>query len=372
MSQVIRVVVADDSAFIRDIIRSYLQSSDQFEVVGMAENGDQAVDLVRTLRPDVVTMDVDMPGVGGLEAVEMIMRGTPTPIVMVSGVSRRAAETTAQAIQLGAVDFILKYVPNARIDPAEMRADLLSKVRMAADVRVVRTLPRRDATNTRSTPPTQNTPVHTARPGNLFANYGSTTSLVLIGASTGGPGAIKRLLTALPTDFDAPIVIVQHIPAPFTHVLAAQFNEQLTFATHVITGGETLQPRHVYIAPGGQHVTMSPSLQLQLQDGPPINGHCPSIDVTMKSIARQFPHTLFGVLLTGMGEDGASGMAFIKNQGGRTFAQDAESCVVNGMPHRAIQLGGVDHVASPEGIADRLSLLARQATSQHASLHRLN
>lgn len=365
----IRVVVADDSAFIRGIITSYLEAAGGFEIVGTAIDGDEAVDIVRKVRPDVVTMDVDMPRVSGLEALEMIMCETPTPIVMVSGVSRRSAEITLQAVQSGAVDFVLKFVPGAKVDPNVLRLDIVSKVRSAAGVRVVRTLRRQtsDNKNNETSISTLNGqhPAAESRKARIdsFANFGSVRSVVVIGASTGGPVAIKRLLANLPDDFESSVVIVQHLPEPFTEVLAAQLSSQLPFIATVANDGETLKPRHVYVAPGGKHLLMSSSLRFETQEGPPISGHCPSIDVTMKSVAQHFPHDLYGVLLTGMGEDGASGMAFIKSRGGRTFVQSDETCVVNGMPQQAIRLGAADHISSPEGIAERLALEVRRLRS---------
>ena len=379
MSKRIRVIVADDSAFIRQIVCSHLTSVDEFEIVGTACDGREAVDLVQQLRPDVVTLDVDMPRLSGIEALEEIMREAPTPIVMVSGVSLRAAETTLRAIQSGAVDFVLKYVPGVQLNPEVLRQDIISKVRAASQIQVVRSIGGRhsDQRTARLQPPPPFPPGHDepvapeqdrdyhSLPQGLTGSGSIPHSVVVIGASTGGPVAIKHLLTRLPTDFPAALVIVQHIPHPFTGVFAAQLDCQLPFPTKVAEGGELLQPRHIYIAPGDRHLLLNQRLQLELRTGPPISGHRPSVDVTMKSVAQEFPHQVFGVLLTGMGIDGVSGMKFIQSQGGRTFAQEPATCVVDGMPRSALEAGVVDDVAAPEGIADRLALEIRRSHGQY-------
>ncbi|MCA9148269.1 MAG: chemotaxis-specific protein-glutamate methyltransferase CheB [Planctomycetales bacterium] len=389
MSEPIRVVVADDSAFIRGLIVSYLQSTGGFEIVGTAEDGKQAAELVHQLRPDVVTLDVDMPVMSGLEALDQIMRQTPTPVVMVSGVSIRSAEITLKAIQAGAVDFVLKYVPGAKVNPEEIRLDVISKVRAAAGVRVVRTIPNHLG---QSSPASQVTPTAAQLSANGDAskrvsgartksskvvNGDSVRELIVVGASTGGPIAIKRFLGSLPANFAGAIVVVQHIPQPFTAVLAAQLTAQTPFTAEVVEDGDHLQARHIFIAPGDRHLLLNPGLRLELHDGEPIRGNRPSIDVTMKSIAQCFPYQVHGVLLTGMGDDGATGLAYIRSKGGTTYAQSGETCVVNGMPQRAIDIGAVDFVASPEGIAERLtqesmrhnvssgSLVAANATGTH-------
>lgn len=386
MSVPIRVVVADDSAFIRGLIAGYLESAGGFEVVGMADDGLPAIELVQQLRPDVVTLDVEMPTMSGLEALERIMRESPTPVVMVSGVSIRSAETTLKAIQSGAIDFVLKFVPGECLHPDEIRLDVIAKVRAAAGVRVVRSLNHvLEPVKTTTTPrlPTPIAPPCTEsrriptneRSTGTDTHRSGVRELVVVGASTGGPMAIKQFLRHLPPTFDGAILVVQHIPQPFTSVLAAQFTAQTSFTAEVVKGGEPLQRRRVYIAPGDRHLLLSPSLRLETQAGPPVRGNMPSIDITMKSVAQYFPHRIYGVLLTGMGDDGASGLAYIQSKGGTTYAQSAETCVVNGMPQSAIQLGAVQYVASPEGIAEQLTqdsartpALATLADASYSSL----
>ena len=354
MSDVVRVVVADDSPFIRSIICSHLMSTDGFEIVGTAEDGQQAVDLVREHRPDVLTLDVDMPRMSGIEALEHIMRDTPTPVVMVSGVSIRAADTTLKAIKSGAADFVLKYVPGQSVDPETLRLDIISKVRAAASIAVVRTISRRHSAGAGTIAPAIQSLRNVASRCSTMSN--AVNEIVVIGASTGGPIAIRHLMKHLPTDFAAPIVIVQHMPKPFTEVFAAQLGCQLPFEVKVVEDGDRLRPRQVYVAEGDKHLMLNPAMQFELHDGPPISGHRPSIDVTMKSIAQNFIHRVYGILLTGMGVDGASGLGFIKSRDGMTFAQSAETCVVNGMPKTAIEAGAAEHISSPQGIAERLTL----------------
>jgi two-component system, chemotaxis family, protein-glutamate methylesterase/glutaminase len=393
-----RVVVADDSSFLRELLSSYLNSSPELEVIGTACNGQEALDLVHELQPDVVTLDVDMPVLSGPEVLIKIMQSQPTPTVMVSGVSSRSAEITMQAVKDGAVDFILKYVPGQKVDPEAMRLDVIAKVKAAASVKVIRTLGSRIANDTGDflnherkeqksssfNPPAptrlgefpQDQPQKLNKVNLQFAqqlqgrggHWGDTPSLdiVVIGASTGGPVCVKNLLRRLPIDFPFPIVVVQHMPKPFTDVFAAQVNSQTSCRASVVRGSQPLLPGHVHIAPGDQHLILATGTTLDVNNGPEIGGHRPSIDVTMSSIAQRFPGRIYGILMTGMGKDGASGLAYIHSKGGRTFAQSADTCVVNGMPQCAIDMEVVDFIGSPEIIADQLMLdiLHRQMQQQ--------
>jgi two-component system chemotaxis response regulator CheB len=371
----IRVVVADDSAFVRRLVASYLGSAPGLAVVGTAASGEGALDLVRRLRPDVVTLDLEMPGLDGLGALEAIMHEAPTPAVMISGVSGRAAGRTFAALELGAVDFVLKYSPAGGIDPAALRHEIVAKVEAAAGIRVIRSLggPRRragrEAADLRGSrgargpravdapgraglaPPVAIAP----RPGSALA-AGGVGGVVVIGASTGGPVALKELLGQLPASFPAALLIVQHMPASFTAVLAAQLDRQVAIAVRQAAAGDPLLPGTALVAPGGYHLLVGPDARVALNAGPEIHGHRPAIDVTMQSVAQLYGARARGVLLTGMGHDGALGLAAIRARGGRTFVQDAQSCVVNGMPQRAIERGAVECVAPPREIAHLLAL----------------
>jgi len=355
MTVPIRVVVADDSPFVCRLMTGYLQSSPDVQVVGAVLNGAQAVELVTELRPDVVTLDLEMPEMDGLEALGHIMHECPTPVVLVSGISHRAAVTTLQAIDMGAVDFILKYTPSVDTNPVALRQEIIAKVRAASRIKVVRSLrPRRsqDKEGASTTPladPSAEPEAQTGEgspplPGNV----------IVVGASTGGPVALRELLGNLPPDFPSSIIIVQHMPASFTQVLASQLNRQVPLKVKEATADDRLEPGLALLAPGGRHLLLRPNAFVELNQGPEIGGHRPSIDVTMQSAAQTYGARTKGVVLTGMGEDGLLGLVSIRAKGGKTFAQDAASCVVNGMPQRAIEKGVVDHVAPPAKIAQLL------------------
>ncbi len=356
----IRVLVVDDSPFVCRLLTSHLQSSPDFEVVGVALNGARAVDLTADLRPDVVTMDLEMPEMNGLEALQRIMYDHPTPVVMISGVSRKAANITLQALEAGAVDFVLKYTPGVDMNPDTLRLEILSKVRAAAGIKVVRSLRPYSAKQQRE----KREFIHVAPTnGNGAADFAAQSKsvipylpggVVIIGASTGGPVAVRELLAQLPADFPAAIVVVQHIPASFTPVLAAQLDRRVAVKVKEAQAGDRLRAGQVFIAPGDFHLLIRPDSRVQLNQGPKIKGHRPSIDVTMQSAAQVYGAHTKGVVLTGMGSDGSLGLVAIHAKGGKTFAQDGASCVVNGMPQRAIEKGVVDYVAPPSKIADLL------------------
>lgn len=381
-----RVLIVDDSPFVCGLLSSHLRKEPDFDVVGFAHDGNEAVAMVEKHAPDVVTMDVEMPRSNGLAALEKLMRVSPTPVLMVSGISRQAAEVTLQAIQSGAVDFILKYTPGVDTDPEAFRKEFVSKVRAAAGVKVIRSLGSGKASGkSTSRKKTAESKKHesaqaTAEKSNAAAknNVPSVEKagpslgrisgeevkapvhhwLIVIGASTGGPIALKELLMQLPPDFPAPILVVQHLPESFTSVLAAQLDNQVPLKVREAQGGESLVPGTVLIAQGNMHLLLGTDGKVSLSSGPKVGGHRPSIDVTMQSAAQSFPGRVDGVLLTGMGDDGVAGLAFIRSKGGATHAQDGKSCVVNGMPQRALDRGVVDFVGTPADIALELNRLA--------------
>lgn len=357
-----RVVIADDSPFVCRLLASYLRAAG-LEVVATAGNGRSAVALARQHRPDVLTLDLEMPGLDGLAALEILMREAPTPVVVVSGVSGRAASRTLEALEAGAVDFVLKYEPGAGTNPESLRREVVAKVEAAAKIRVIRSLPQKSAARER--PPELSPPAPGQGRVVEFPEPAARESLidrllpgglVVIGASTGGPLALRQLLSTLPADFPAAVVIVQHMPAAFTGVLAAQLHRQIRLPTAEARDGARLEAGHVLVAPGGKHLLLTTDARVHLTDGPEIHGHCPSIDVTMQSAAGRFGARAVGVQLTGMGSDGAQGILAIHLKGGRTFAQDAASAVVPGMPERAIETGAVDAVAPPAELGRLLEL----------------
>lgn len=358
----IKVLIVDDSPFVCRLLTTHLQSADDIEVVGTALNGERALTLIRERQPDVITLDLEMPVMDGLTALQHIMHDHPTPVVMISGVSRQAALLTIEALKVGAVDFVLKYTPGTETDPQSLRREIIAKVRAAASIKVVRSI----RSQVWEAMPQWSSLVpagggaavsgNTAVFPDLHPNQSRVAQVVVIGASTGGPLAVRELLSALPPDFDAAVLVVQHIPASFTDVLVAQLNRHVPLLVKTAESGELLQPSTVYVAAGDQHLLLRSNATLQLSDGPKIKGYRPCIDVTMQSVAQTYGGRTVGVVLTGMGDDGSLGLVAIHAKGGRTFAQDGSSCVINGMPQRAIEKGIVDYVAPPRRIAELMQL----------------
>ena len=363
-AELIRVVVVDDSPFVCRLLTAYLESAPQIQVVGAAFNGAYAARLVEHLRPDAVTLDLEMPGLNGLGTLELIMRHAPVPVVVVSGLNRQAASTTLKAIALGAVDFILKYTPGEDTNPDTLRREIIAKVQAAARIKVVRSIAQHQpfleqgALAPALLKPAEsilNRKNHKAGP-----DSGATNWVVVIGASTGGPVAIRQLLSHLPANFPAAMIVVQHIPASFTRVLAAQLNGQVSVRVKEAAIGDYLTPGIVLIAPGDYHLLAQPGGRVALNRKPEVNGHRPSIDVTMQSVAQHYGSQAVGVVLTGMGHDGTQGLLAIRGEGGKTFAQSATTCVVDGMPRRAIEQGAVEQIGSPIEIARFLQEIAYQ------------
>jgi len=361
MSDLIRVVVVDDSPFACRLMISYLQAAPGVQVVGTALQGTRAVKVVKDVRPSVVTLDLEMPGMDGLVVLDQIMYECPTPVVVVSGVSQPAASMTLAALDMGAVDFIAPFPPVVSANTEALRLGIVAKVRAASQIHVIRSLRLRKS-DIHAAPPLVRT---TATPP--MAGVGAQTSgshrparVVVIGASTGGPTALRDLLRALPAHFPAAILIVQHLPESFTAVLAAQLHRQVALTVREAAEGNGLEPGVALVAPGGSHLLLRPDACVHLTKEPEVGGHRPSIDVTMQSVAQVYGARAQGVVLTGMGADGAMGLVAIHAQGGTTFAQDAASCVINGMPQRAIEAGAVDYVDTPAQIARRLLLTQRQ------------
>ena len=290
----------------------------------------------------------------GLEVLQRIMEERPTPVVVISGVSGRASTMTLQALERGAVDFVLKYTPGMDIDPIALQREIVAKVCQAARIRVVRSLP------ARATPSTESRFIPMLEQDEVVPASGSDAphrpdNIVVIGASTGGPLALRELLAALPRDFSAGVLIVQHLPAAFTGVLAAQLRRHSRLPVDEAQHHEALPPGAVRVAPGDFHLLLRPNARMELRRGPAVGGHCPSIDVTMQAAAQAYGPHAKGVLLSGMGSDGVRGMLAIRNRGGETFAQDRGSSVIFGMPRRAIEEGVADHVGSPSEIAAMLT-----------------
>ena len=334
VSKKIRVLVVDDSALIRSLLTEIINSQPDMEVVGAAPNPLVARELIKQMNPDVITLDVEMPKMDGLDFLERLMRLRPMPVVMISSLTERGSEITMRALELGAVDFITK--PKISIaDGIKEYAELIGeKIRAAALAKIRQ--PITYGAGTRRDIPKLDNPLI------------SSEKLIIIGASTGGTEALKAFLTQLPADAPG-ILIAQHMPAGFTKSFSDRLNTLCKIQVAEAQGGERILPGHAYIAPGHSHLLLTRSganYVTQLSDAEPVNRHKPSVDVLFDSAAQVAGKNCVGVILTGMGRDGAQGMRRMREAGSYNFAQDEASCVVFGMPKEAIHAGGVHEVLS--------------------------
>lgn len=331
-----KVLIVDDSALIRSVMNEIIRRQPDMEVVGVAPDPIVARELIKQTNPDVLTLDVEMPRMDGLDFLEKLMRLRPMPVVMVSSLTERGSEITLRALELGAVDFVTKpklSIQSGMLEYAELITD---KIRAAATVRVkARTVNQSDPNRT----PGESLP--------LVRNpLTSSEKLIVIGASTGGTEAIKEFLVQMPSDCPG-ILITQHMPEGFTRSFAKRLDSLCKITVREAEGGERVLPGHAYIAPGHSHLQLVRSganYMTQLDQGPPVNRHRPSVDVLFESVARCAGKNAIGVILTGMGKDGALGMLAMKNAGAYNFAQDEASCVVFGMPREAISVGAAHEV----------------------------
>jgi two-component system chemotaxis response regulator CheB len=347
-----RVLIVDDSAFMRKVLETILTTDAQLQVVGHAKDGREAVSLAESLKPDVITMDINMPHVDGLQATAEIMTTNPRPIVIVSSESREGAASTLRALELGAIEFVAKPSSGIDLDMHSIQEDLLRKVRTAAKVRVVRTASRLAATlqNAGSTPSPAPKPLTPVRPA-VSSGLDQRFPVVVLAASTGGPATVMRLAQGFTRDFPAAVILVQHMPAAFTTQYAAQLAEFTSIPVKEAEPNESLQPGTFYICPGGQHLRVTPTGRIQL-DGSSgrLNGYLPNIDVTMETVAAYAGAMGIAAILTGMGNDGANGAKAIKAAGGLVLAQDEATSVIFGMPAEAIKTGAVDQTLGIDDI----------------------
>jgi two-component system, chemotaxis family, protein-glutamate methylesterase/glutaminase len=354
-----RVLIVDDSAFMRKVLETIINSDETLQVVGQAKDGREAVTLAESLKPDVITMDINMPHVDGLQATAQIMTTNPRPIVIVSSESREGADSTLKALELGAIDFVSKPSSGVDLDMQSVREDLLRKLRMSAKVRVVRTASRL-ASTLQSATPAQSSPASSpksssavlARPASVaLASLEQRFPVVVLGASTGGPATVMRLAPGFTREFPAAVFLVQHMPASFTSQYAAQLAEFTGIRVKEAEANEPVQPGTLYICPGGQHLRITPTGRIQLDStSGRINGYLPNIDVTMESAAAYAGAMAIGVVLTGMGNDGAAGAKAIQRAGGLVIAQDEATSVIFGMPAEAIKAANVEQVLGIDDI----------------------
>jgi two-component system, chemotaxis family, protein-glutamate methylesterase/glutaminase len=341
MSGRIRVLVVDDSALMRKLIPAVLSRDSSIEVVGTAMDGAFALKKIEELHPDVVTLDLEMPRMDGMETLRLIMRRAPMPVILFSTHSKEGAYATLKALALGAIDFVQKPQDAAAGHLDSIADELIEKIKVAKRA-AGRKLP---AAVVSDDPPKTKKKHHSAMAPNR---------VVAIGISTGGPNALQYVLSQIPADFPATILIVQHMPEGFTEMFAKRLDECCALDVQEAHSGDLLLAGRVLICPGNRHLMvrrMPRGDMAVLSDGSPVNGHRPSVDVLFHSVAQQFGLTAVGLLMTGMGEDGAEGLGALKAAGGVTVAQSEDTCVVSGMPRAAITKGYADRVIPLEGIA---------------------
>jgi two-component system chemotaxis response regulator CheB len=341
MSARIRVLVVDDSALMRKLIPAVLARDPSIEVVGTAMDGSFALKKIEELHPDVVTLDLEMPRMDGMETLRLIMRRAPMPVVLFSTHSKEGGYATLKALALGAIDFVQKPQDAAAGHLDSIADQLIEKIKVAKRA-AGRKLP---AAVVSDDPPRSKKKERAALPPNR---------IVAIGISTGGPNALQYVLSQIPGDFPASILIVQHMPEGFTEMFAKRLDECCALEVQEARSGDLLVAGRVLICPGNRHMMvrrMPRGDMAVLSDGVPVNGHRPSVDVLFHSVAQQFALTAVGLLMTGMGEDGAEGLGALKAAGGVTLAQSEDTCVVSGMPRAAISKGYADRVIPLEGIA---------------------
>jgi two-component system chemotaxis response regulator CheB len=336
MTKKIKVLIVDDSAVIRQLLSMLLSQDPEIEVVGTAGDPLIARDRIKTLNPDVVTLDVEMPNMDGVTFLRKIMTLRPMPVVMVSTLTQAGAETTLEALEIGAVDFIAKPVNDVANGLAEIASELQSKVKHAARARVGRS----------------GAPVAAQKTRRIYASGGE--KLVAIGASTGGVEALKRVLMDLPAECP-PIVVTQHMPPRFTGAFAERLNRECPMKVSEATHNEAIEPGHVYIAPGSHHlevVRVSGQYRCALSESAPVSGHRPSVDVLFRSVAQTVGKAAIGAILTGMGKDGAEGLLAMRQAGAYTLGQDEASALIYGMPRVAFERGAVMRQVSLSHMAD--------------------
>ena len=347
----IKVLVVDDSAFMRKAIENMLSGEQDIEVVGFGANGEEAVELVAKLKPDVLTLDIEMPKMDGLTALKKIMQNNPLPVIMVSSLTQEGAEITLRALDSGAVDFIPKEKSYGSVGILKISHELKNKVRkFAGDKSILHRLhPVSSAAKPAAAPVT---------PRYISKGVSTKKKIVALGTSTGGPQSLQRVVPLLPADLGVPVLVVQHMPPSFTQSLAARLDSLSKVKVVEAQGGEQLQPNCVYIAKGGKQMVVrrtSAGGIIELKPEDPNLLHNPSVDVMTNSVAEQYGKDALGVIMTGMGNDGTKGLTVLKNGGGFIIAQDEPSCIVYGMPRAVVEAGIADEIIPLDSIAGRIA-----------------
>ncbi len=371
----IRVVVVDDSALVRSMLTEIINRQPDMQCVGAASDPYVAREMIRNLNPDVITLDVEMPRMDGIDFLSKLMRLRPMPVVMVSTLTERGAEVTLKALELGAIDFVAKPKIGVADGLQQLANEITEKVRIASKARINRAptpapTARSGTTGTASATagPAGGTTVATS-PAPASLGRLSTEKIIFIGASTGGTEATKEVLMTLPADAPA-VVITQHMPPGFTKSYATRLDGLCRIRVKEASDGERVLPGHAYIAPGGLHLSVERSganYIARVQDGEPVNRHKPSVEVLFKSAARLVGRNAIGIMLTGMGADGAKAMREMKDAGAYCVAQDEASCVVFGMPREAIAAGAVQEVLPLKQIGPHLMEHLRSTVGQALS-----
>ena len=353
MNRKTRVIVVDDSALVRSLLAEIINRQPDMECIGTANDPLVAREMIREKNPDVITLDVEMPKMDGIDFLGRIMRLRPMPVLMISTLTERGAEVTMRALELGAVDFVAKPRVGVANGLNQLSTEIVEKIRIAASAHVHRMVKPAASAAESATTGAPKPPVSSAT---LLGKL-STEKLIAIGASTGGTEAIKEVLIQMPADAPA-IVITQHMPPGFTTSFAARLNSLCQITVKEATHGERLLPGHAYIAPGGKQFSISRSganyVAVVDEQAPPVNRHKPSVEVLFKSVAQFAGRIAFGVMLTGMGADGATAMREMKDAGSYNYVQDEASCIVFGMPREAIAHGAADEVLPLTQIAPAL------------------
>ncbi len=345
----IKILVVDDSAFMRKVITDMIESDHQMEVVGVARNGEDAISKIKLLKPDVVTLDIEMPKMDGLTALRTIMSEMPLPVIMLSSLTKKGAEETLKALDLGAFDFITKPSSLIKVSAPEVKNELIEKIQIASRTKV-------KALKSPKTYPEATQREVPVQPSNISTNN-RFKKIVAIGTSTGGPRALQDVIPYIPGDISASIVIVQHMPPGFTKSLAERLDSMSQIHVKEAENGDIMKQGWAYLAPGDQHLKVTKQngqFVIKLDNSDRVSGHRPSVDAMMESIVEMNHKNVIGVIMTGMGADGAQGMKKIKDSGGFVIAQDEESCIVFGMPKIAIKLDAVDKVVGLSNIANEI------------------
>lgn len=342
----INVVVVDDSAFMRKLLSDLFAAESDFRVMDTARNGKDALDKIKRLKPDLITLDVEMPIMDGIKALEQIMKEIPTPVLMVSSLTRAGAEATMQALALGAVDFVAK-TSGSISSINEIRSEILEKARAAVKANVTQLIK----------PKSQPSLLPSFPAAGQIGISNNEEQIIAIGTSTGGPRALQEVLVRLPGNLPCGVVIVQHMPPGFTKSLSERLNSLSSLTVKEAEHNDVVRPGMVFIAPGDYHMLLEregSKTVIKLNQTPPVGGHRPAVDPMMESVAKIYGSRAIGVILTGMGHDGSKGMQAIKKQRGHTIAEDQTTAVVYGMPKSAIELNIVDRIVPLPNVAEEI------------------